>query len=65
MKDGDVFYGADGEEIGRVSGLFHVQGQKTIKDDKAAEGQVIALGKLDNAHTGMTMTTAKSGVQTA
>ena len=62
LKDGDVFYGEDGDEIGRASGLFHVQGQKTIKDNVANVGQVIALGKLDAAHTGMTMTTAKSGV---
>ena len=62
MKDGDVFYGADGAEIGRVSGLFHVQGQKTIKDNVATEGQVIAFGKLDDAHTGMTLTTNKAGI---
>ncbi|WP_114009714.1 elongation factor G [Cohaesibacter intestini] len=62
VKDGDVFYGADGDEIGRSSGLFHVQGQKTVKDNRATEGQVIALGKLDVAHTGTTLTTAKAGV---
>ncbi|WP_119308271.1 elongation factor G [Cohaesibacter haloalkalitolerans] len=62
VKDGDVFYGPQGEEIGRVSGLFHVQGQKTIKDNAANAGDVIALGKLDNAHTGMTLTTAKDGI---
>ncbi len=61
LKDGDVFYAKDGEEVGRASGLFHVQGQKTIKDNKATEGQVIALGKLDTAHTGMTLSTAKAG----
>ena len=63
VKDGDVFYAAEGEEIGRTSGLFHVQGQKTIKDNAASSGQVIALGKLDTAHTGMTLTTAKGGVK--
>ncbi len=62
VKDGDVFYASDGEEIGRSSGLFHVQGQKTVKDNRATEGQVIALGKLDVAHTGITLTTAKAGV---
>ena len=61
VKDGDIFFAADGDEVGRASGLFHVQGQKTVKDNKADEGQVIALGKLDAAHTGMTLTTAKSG----
>ena len=61
IKDGDVFYGAGGDEIGRSSGLFHVQGQKTVKDSQAGVGQLIALGKLDNAHTGMTITTAKAG----
>jgi elongation factor G len=63
VKDGDVFYGPQGEEIGRVSGLFHVQGQKTVKDNAANAGDVIALGKLDNAHTGMTLTTAKEGIE--
>ena len=63
LKDGDVFYGADGDEIGRVSGLFHVQGQKTVKDNIATEGQVIALGKLDDAHTGMTLTTSRDGIE--
>ena len=63
VKDGDVFYAAEGEEIGRTSGLFHVQGQKTVKDNAASSGQVIALGKLDTAHTGMTLTTAKGGVK--
>jgi elongation factor G len=62
LKDGSVFYGEDGEEVGRVSGLFHVQGQKTIKDNVATEGQVIALGKLDGAHTGMTLSTEKDGI---
>ncbi|WP_373235949.1 elongation factor G [Cohaesibacter celericrescens] len=62
IKDGDVFYGADGDEIGRMSGLFHVQGQKTIKDNQADVGEVIALGKLDNAHTGITLTTSKAGI---
>nr|WP_320141337.1 elongation factor G [uncultured Cohaesibacter sp.] len=63
VKDGDVFFAAGGEEIGRVSGLFHVQGQKTVKDNTAGVGEVIALGKLDDAHTGMTLTTAKEGVE--
>nr|WP_321524858.1 elongation factor G [uncultured Cohaesibacter sp.] len=62
VKDGDIFYGPQGEEIGRASGLFHVQGQKTVKDNAANVGDVIALGKLDNAHTGMTLTTAKEGI---
>jgi elongation factor G len=62
VKDGSVFYGEDGEEIGRVSGMFHIQGQKTIKDNVANEGQVIALGKLENAHTGNSLTTAKEGM---
>ena len=63
VKDGDIFYAGEGDEIGRVSGLFHVQGQKTVKDNGATAGDVIALGKLDAAHTGMTLTTAKEGVE--
>lgn len=62
LKDGSVFYGEGGKEVGRVSGLFHVQGQKTIKDNVARAGQVIALGKLEGAHTGMTLSTEKDGI---
>lgn len=61
VKDGDVFYGEDGTEIGRTSGLFRLQGSKSVKDNAAGVGETIALGKLDGAMTGMTMTTVKDG----
>lgn len=44
----------DGQEFaqGRVSGLFQIQGQKFDKTKTAIAGEVVALGRLDNANTG-------------
>lgn len=44
----------DGQEFsqGRVSGLFHIQGQKFNKVRTAQVGEVVALGRLDKVHTG-------------
>lgn len=44
----------DGQEFpqGRVSGLFHVQGQKFDKISSAGTGEVVALGRLDKVSTG-------------
>lgn len=44
----------DGQEFseGRVSGLFQVQGQKFDKVTSARAGEVVALGRLEKAHTG-------------
>ncbi|MBL4613313.1 MAG: elongation factor G [Magnetovibrio sp.] len=47
----------DGQEFaqGRISGLFQVQGQKFNKVRSAAVGEVVALGRLENANTGDAM----------
>jgi len=44
----------DGQDLSedRVSGLFQVQGQKFDKLSVASVGDVVALGRLDNVHTG-------------
>ena len=46
IKDGQAF------DQGRVSGLFQVQGQKFDKVSSVDAGGVVALGRLDRAHTG-------------
>ncbi|HEY9080311.1 elongation factor G [Magnetovibrio sp.] len=47
----------DGQEYpqGRISGLYRVMGQKFDKVAAAAAGEIVALGRLDGAHTGDTL----------
>ncbi len=53
VEDGVSFNGE------RASGLFHMQGQATSKISKATAGEVIAIGRLDEAKTGVTLSTGK------
>jgi elongation factor G len=46
-------------EAGRVSGTFRLMGQTTEKRGPAVTGETVALGKLDNAKTGDTLSTGK------
>jgi elongation factor G len=46
-------------EAGRVSGTFKLLGQSTEKRGPAAAGEVVALGKLDHAKTGDTLSAGK------
>jgi elongation factor G len=46
-------------EAGRVSGTFKMLGQSTEKRGPAAAGEVVALGKLDHAKTGDTLSAGK------
>jgi elongation factor G len=46
-------------EAGRVSGTFKLLGQNTEKRGPAAAGEVVALGKLDHAKTGDTLSAGK------
>ena len=46
-------------EAGRVSGTFKMLGQTTEKRGPAAAGETVALGKLDHAKTGDTLSTGK------
>ena len=43
----------------RVSGLYHMLGSQTRKVERAGVGEVVALGRLDKAGTGDTLTAAK------
>jgi len=58
VGDGAELTGPDGL-VGRVSGVFRIMGQQANKRDAAAAGETVGLGKLDEAKTGMTLTTAK------
>jgi elongation factor G len=46
-------------EAGRVSGTFKLLGQQTEKRGPAAAGETVALGKLDYARTGETLSSGK------
>jgi elongation factor G len=46
-------------EAGRVSGTFKMMGQNTEKRGPAVAGETVALGKLDQAKTGDTLSTGK------
>ncbi len=55
----------DGMTLGdeRVSGLFRLLGQQTEKVAEAAAGDIVGLGRLERAVTGVTLSTAKDVAQ--
>jgi elongation factor G len=58
VNDGTTFVTPE-REAGRVAGVFKLMGQNTEKRGAAQAGETIALGKLDHATTGDTLTTGK------
>ena len=60
VSDGTVLFAPDGSDA-RVSGVFQVVGQQINKRGAASVGETVALGKVDVAATGMTLTDAKGG----
>ena len=58
IADGAVLHDGEGRE-GRVAGLFVLNGVAPSKAQKASSGQVVALGRLENFHTGQSLSTAK------
>lgn len=58
VADGAVLHGADGEDS-RVAGVFTLLGATPSKVQKAVAGDTVALGRLDGAHTGETLSTAR------
>jgi elongation factor G len=56
--DGATFNTPEGE-AGRVSAVFKVMGQHFEKRGQATTGETVALGKLDNAKTGDTLSSGK------
>jgi elongation factor G len=47
------------QEAGRVSGVFKLMGQHSDKRGPASLGETVALGKLDHAKTGETLSSGK------
>jgi elongation factor G len=58
IGDGTTLNSPDGE-VGRVSGVFKILGQSNEKRGPAVGGDTIALGKLDRAKTGDTLSSGK------
>lgn len=60
LADGGELYLPDGE-VNKVSGLYRMFGKDQTKIGQAVAGDTVALGKLDGARTGQTLTSAKGG----
>jgi elongation factor G len=58
IAEGAMLMGASGT-ADRVSGVFKLTGQSSEKRGAAAAGDTVALGKLDHAKTGETLTSGK------
>jgi elongation factor G len=58
VGDGTTFLSPE-TEVGRVSGVFKLLGQHSEKRPAAAAGDTVALGKLEGARTGDTLTAGK------
>ena len=58
VGDGTVFVTPE-RDAGRVAGVFKLTGQHTDKRGAAQAGETIALGKLEHANTGDTITAGK------
>ncbi len=58
VGDGTTFNTPE-REAGRVAGVFKMIGAHTEKRGPAAAGETVALGKLDHAQTGDTLSTGK------
>ncbi|HEX4272977.1 MAG TPA: elongation factor G, partial [Rhizomicrobium sp.] len=59
LKDGAVLHGERGRE-GRIGGIFALAGDKQVKRNAAAAGDLVALARLEPFATGETLSTAKS-----
>jgi elongation factor G len=58
VNDGTTFVAPE-REAGRVAGVFKLMGQNTEKRGAAHAGETVALGKLDHATTGDSLTAGK------
>jgi elongation factor G len=62
LKDGAVLYRQGGGDT-RVGGLFALRGETQIKLNEAGPGDTVALGRLEEAMTGDTLSSAKAGAK--
>lgn len=61
ISDAVELYGPGGKSV-KVSGIYKLLGKDQVKIASAGVGDTVALGKLDDAATGDTLTSAKSGM---
>ncbi len=54
LEDGSELASASGD-VGKVSGIYSLLGQKATKRGPAEAGETVALGKVDDAQTGQTL----------
>jgi len=59
LADGTELTGPDGP-VGRISGVLRLLGQQMAKREAAKAGEIVGLGKLDGARTGMTLAAGKN-----
>jgi elongation factor G len=59
LEDGMELFDADGH-AGKVSGIYALCGREQKKQQVAAEGETVALGKLDELATGRTISTDRT-----
>jgi elongation factor G len=62
IGDGTTLSSPEGE-VGRVSGVLKLVGQVTEKRGPASAGETVALGKLDQAKTGETLSAGKQAAK--
>lgn len=60
LADGATLYGPRGDD--RVAGIFSMLGQEARKLTAAKRGDTVALGRLERARTGDTLSLEKNGV---
>lgn len=60
VVDGATLYASDGASD-RVSGIYRLLGKDQQKKAEAVAGETVALGKIEPAQTGMTLTSHKGG----
>lgn len=62
IADGSDLYLPDGNTV-KVSGIYRLLGKDQVKLASARTGDTVALGKLDEARTGQTLTSARGGLK--
>ena len=62
IKDGAVLYRQDGSDT-RAGGLFALRGETQIKLADAGLGDTVALGRLEDVHTGELLSATKGGAK--
>ncbi|MFN3744019.1 MAG: elongation factor G [Hyphomicrobiaceae bacterium] len=60
LADGGTLYGPRGDD--RIAGIFSMLGQEARKLTSAKRGDTVALGRLEAARTGDTLSSEKNGI---